>query len=124
VLSTAGVILKMKVVGLFETGIVSLDNFQAYALLKKVQVLQDRPNVINRIRLRLERVAEAEALARRVEARFGYRTESWQEANRNVLGIFVIQNGIMYSTTGAILVVAAFGCWRSRATSRSSSRSA
>ena len=26
-----------------------------------------------------------------------------------MLGIFVIQNGIMYSTTGAILVVAAFG---------------
>ncbi|MDH3472276.1 MAG: ABC transporter permease [Rhodospirillales bacterium] len=109
VLSTAGVILKMKVVGLFETGIVNLDNFQAYALLKKVQVLQDRPNVVNRIRLRLERVTEAEVVARRVEARFGYRTESWQEANKNVLGIFVIQNGIMYSTTGAILVVAAFG---------------
>lgn len=109
VLSPAGVILKMKVVGLFNTGIVSMDNFQGYALLKKVQVLQDRPNVINRIRLRLDEVTEAEAMARRVERRFGYRSESWEEANKNVLGIFVIQNGIMYSTTGAILVVAAFG---------------
>jgi lipoprotein-releasing system permease protein len=109
VLSPAGVILKMKVVGLFETGIVSMDNFQAYALLKKVQVLQDRPNVINRIRLRLAGVTGAEVLARRIERRFGYRSESWQEANQNVLGIFVIQNGIMYSTTGAILLVAAFG---------------
>ncbi len=109
VLSPAGVILKMKVVGLFSTGIVSMDNFQSYALLKKVQVLQDRANVVNRIRLRIAQVTEAEALARRIEHRFGYRSESWQEANQNVLGIFVIQNGIMYSTTGAILLVAAFG---------------
>lgn len=109
VLSPAGVILKMKVVGLFSTGIVSMDNFQAYALLKKVQVLQDRPNVINRIRLRLADVTRAEEVARKIELRYGYRSESWQEANANVLGIFVIQNGIMYSTTGAILVVAAFG---------------
>ncbi|MDX1402718.1 MAG: FtsX-like permease family protein, partial [Kiloniellales bacterium] len=88
---------------------VSLDNFEAYSLLKKVQVLEDRPNVMNRIRLRLADVTQAENLARRIENRFGYWTQSWQEANANVLGIFVIQNAIMYSTTGAILVVAAFG---------------
>ena len=82
VLSPAGVILKMKVVGLTSTGIVSMDNFQGYALLKKVQVLQDRPNVVNRIRLRLDEVTEAEPLARRIEQRFGYRSESWQEANQ------------------------------------------
>ena len=109
VLSPAGVILKMKVVGVFSTGIVELDNFRVYTLLKKAQVLQDRPNVINRIRLRLDDVNQAEELARRIERRYGYRSESWQEANQNVLGIFVIQNGIMYSTTGAILLVAAFG---------------
>jgi len=109
VLSTAGVVLKMKVVGLFRTGIVTLDNFQAYALLDKVQVLQDRANVVNRIRIRLADFNQAQLVAQRVEARYGYRTESWQEANQNVLGLFVLQNGIMYSTTGAILLVAAFG---------------
>ena len=108
-LSTAGVVLKMKVVGIYATGITEMDNAQSYALLKKVQVLEERANVINRIRLKLADVDSAEALARRIEARYGYRTESWEEANQNVLGIFVIQNAIMYSTTGAILVVAAFG---------------
>jgi lipoprotein-releasing system permease protein len=108
-LSTAGIVLNMKVVGLYETGIVEMDNAQAYALLKKVQVLEDRPNVVNQIRLRLADVDRAEALARQIERRLDYRTESWQEQNQNVLGIFVIQNAIMYSTTGAILVVAAFG---------------
>ena len=108
-LSTAGVVLKVKVVGIFNTGITSLDNGQAYALIKKVQVLQDRVNVVNEIRLRLDDLERAEPLARQLERRFAYRTESWKESNRNVLGIFVIQNGIMYSTTGAILLVAAFG---------------
>jgi lipoprotein-releasing system permease protein len=108
-LSTAGVVMNMKVVGLYATGITEMDNAQAYALLKKVQVLADRPNVVDQIRLRLADVDEAEAVARRIEARTGYRTESWQEQNQNVLGLFVVQNAIMYSTTGAILVVAAFG---------------
>ena len=108
-LSTAGVVLKMKVVGVFNTGITTLDNGQAYALLKKAQVLQNRIDVVNEIRLRLDDLEQAEALARHIERRFRYRSESWEESNRNVLGIFVIQNGIMYSTTGAILVVAAFG---------------
>lgn len=109
VVSPQNVVLKMKVVGIFSSGIVSMDNFEAYVLLKKAQILHNRPNVINRIRIRLDDIEQAETLARSIESRFGYRTESWQEASRNVLGIFVIQNGIMYSTVSAILIVACFG---------------
>ena len=61
------------------------------------------------VRLRLARPEDARDVALRVEERFGYRAESWHEANANVLGIFVIQRAIMYSTIGAILVVAGFG---------------
>lgn len=109
VVSPVGVVLKMKVVGIFNSGITSMDNFDTYTLLKKAQVLQDRPNVINRIRLRLDDIEQAAETARRIERRFGYRAESWQEQSKNVLGIFVIQNAIMYSTVGAILIVACFG---------------
>lgn len=109
VVSPEGVVMKMKVVGIFSSGITLMDNFDTYALLKKAQVLQDRPNVINRIRIRLDDVEQAAPLAQKLEARFGYRTESWQEQSKNVLGIFVIQNAIMYSTVGAILIVACFG---------------
>lgn len=109
VVSPEGVVLKMKVVGIFSSGVTSVDNFDVYTLLKKAQVLQNRPNVINRIRLRLDDIEKASQLAQRIEDRFGYRTESWEEQSRNVLGIFVIQNGIMYSTVSAILIVACFG---------------
>lgn len=114
--SPTGVVMRMKVVGLFRTGVTTMDNAMAYALLKKAQVLASRTNVVNQIRMRLDDVTAADRVAAAIEARFKYRTESWQETNRNVLGIFVIQNGIMYSTTGAILVVAAFGIFNIIAT--------
>lgn len=109
VVSPRGVVMKMKVVGIFRSGVTQMDNFDTYALLKKAQVLQNRPNVINRIRIRLADVEQAADMARIIERRFGYRTESWQEQSSNILGIFVIQNAIMYSTVGAILIVACFG---------------
>ncbi|OJX72136.1 ABC transporter permease [Magnetospirillum sp. 64-120] len=109
VVSPEGVVLRMKVVGIFRSGLTVTDNFDTYMLMKKAQVLQNRPNVINRVRIRMDDVEQAQPLARKIEARFGYRTESWQEQSSNVLGIFVIQNVIMYSTVGAILIVACFG---------------
>jgi lipoprotein-releasing system permease protein len=101
----------MKITGLLRSGITSIDNGQGYALLKTVQVLQGRSNVVNQIRIRLADIADAEPLARRIEARLHYRTESWEETNRNILGLFVVQNAIMYSIVGAILLVAAFGIY-------------
>ncbi|MBR0667449.1 ABC transporter permease [Roseomonas hellenica] len=109
--SPRGVALQMKIVGIFRTGIVGLDQGQGYSLLKVNQILQDRSNVVNQIVLRLADVTRAETLAREIEARFGDRTESWEEQNANFLNIFVIQNAIMYSVTGAILLVAAFGIY-------------
>ncbi len=111
VISPAGVGLSMKIVGLIRSGITSIDSGQGLALLKTSQVLQDRINIVNQLRLRLADVALAEPLARNLERRFRYRTESWEETNRNVLSLFVIQNAVMYSVVGAILLVAAFGIY-------------
>ncbi len=111
VVSPANVTLTMKIAGLIQTGLASIDAGQAFALLKTAQVLQDRPNVVNQIRIRLADVRRAEPVARWIEDRFRYRTESWEETNRNVLSLFVIQNAIIYSVVGAILLVAAFGIY-------------
>ena len=110
-ISPRGVSLQMKIVGVFHTGLVTLDQSAGYVLLKVNQVLQDRPNVVNQIQMRLTDVTRAEPLAREIEDRFGDRTESWEEQNRNILTVFIIQNAIMYSVTGAILLVAAFGIY-------------
>jgi lipoprotein-releasing system permease protein len=107
--SPAGVVLKMKLVGLFHTGVVSADESVAFALLKKAQVLQDRPNVINRIRIAVVDIHGARDLARRLERRVGYQTESWDEANEDILNALQVRNAIMYVVVGAILMVAGFG---------------
>jgi lipoprotein-releasing system permease protein len=109
--SPRGVTLTMRIVGIFHTGIATFDQGQAYTLLTTMQIAQDRPNVVNQIVIRLADVTQAEPLARVIEARFGDRTESWEEQAANILTVFVIQNAIMYSVTGAILLVAAFGIY-------------
>ncbi|OAN42919.1 ABC transporter [Paramagnetospirillum marisnigri] len=107
--SPVGVMMKLKVVGIFRSNITLMDNFEVYVLLKKAQILANRPNVINRLNIRLDDVEQAAPLAAAIERQYGYRSESWQEQSKNVLGIFVIQNAIMYSTVSAILIVACFG---------------
>ncbi len=108
-LSARGVSLRVKVVGLLSTGITAIDNNTAYMLLKKVQILEAKPNRISQINLRLTNPDDAPALAARLEERFAWRAESWKEANAGIFGVFVIQNIVMYSTVTAIMIVAAFG---------------
>lgn len=108
-ISVAGIIKKMKVVGVFHTGITELDKNVSYSLLKDVQVMQGRSNVINGIRFSLDDPNQAETFARTIEDRYKYKAVSWQESNEGILSVFVIQDTIMYATTGAILLVACFG---------------
>jgi lipoprotein-releasing system permease protein len=109
VTSPTGVIMRMKVVGISHTGVLAFDEVSAYVLLKKNQVLQGKTNIVNQLRMRSDDINQSRALAAKVEGRFGYRTESWDEVNEGVFGVFFIQNMIMYSVTSAILIVACFG---------------
>ena len=109
VTSPTGVIMRMKVVGISHTGVLAFDEVNAYVLLKKNQILQGKTNIVNQIRMRADDINQSRALAAKIESRFGYRTESWDEANEGVFGVFFIQNMIMYSVTSAILIVACFG---------------
>lgn len=109
VTSPTGVIMRMKVVGISHTGVLAFDEVNAYVLLKKNQILQGKTNIVNQLRMRSDDVNASRDLARKVEGRFGYRTESWDEANEGIFGVFFIQNMIMYSVTSAILIVACFG---------------
>lgn len=109
VISPSGLVKRMKVVGIFRVGNLLLDNGQVYVLLKNAQVLLDKPFIANQIRIKVPDPDEAERFAASLENRWGYRSESWQEVNRDILGLFVIRNAITYSIVSAIMVVAAFG---------------
>ena len=62
VISPAGVIRKMKVVGLFNSGVPEVDSNTSYAMLKKVQILQNRDDVINQVNIRMDDIDAAPML--------------------------------------------------------------
>lgn len=108
-IAAGGVARRLKVVGLFRTGIVGTDETRVYTRLRTAQILAGRFNAINDIRIRLKDPSAAATVARRAEAMFGYKSVSWQEANESLLEAFEIRNIIMYTVVAAILLVAGFG---------------
>ena len=107
--SATGQSRAVKIVGLFHTGVTARDEGEGYVLLKIAQILSERPNAINEIRLNLDNPNAAPGVAKRAEALIGYKAVAWQEANESLLQAFVIRNIIMYTVVGAILLVAGFG---------------
>lgn len=111
-ISPRGVVMPVKITGIFYTGIVTADDAMGMILLKKSQILQEKNDKINLINIKVSgNVYDAQKIAHDLEQRFEYRAESWQETNANIFNIFVIQNVIMYSTVSAILIVSGFGIY-------------
>jgi lipoprotein-releasing system permease protein len=107
--AAAGRARPFRIVGLFATGVTAQDEGQVWINLKSAQVLAERPNALNDIRLRLTDAGEAPRVAARAEALLGYKAVSWQESNARIFESFRIRNVIMFTVVGAILVVAGFG---------------
>lgn len=101
----------LRVVGLFKKGQGQISSSSGYVLLREAQSLLGRPFIINRIGISLSDPNDASAVAARLEARFGYKAESWQERSADFLALLVTRNVIMYSVVSAILLVASFGIY-------------
>jgi lipoprotein-releasing system permease protein len=109
--TSEGVSLNAQVVGLFHSGVRSVDETSAYVLLKTAQILAKQTALINELRVRVQDPMQAGAIAQRIERQTGYKSVSWQEAHEDLLSSFVIRNVIMYTVVGAILLVASFGTY-------------
>lgn len=101
--------LDLKVVGIIEAEIPPVDKVRAYALLRNVQTLLGKPDIVSRIEIRLADHEQGFAAADRIERAFGYDSESWQETNANFLAIFAMQSMIGTFIVVAILLVGGFG---------------
>jgi len=110
VISSRGVSLDMKVVGISKTGITLQDNTRAYISIRNAQrLLQQSAAYITDINVRLKDVDIAQAIASEYQTVFGYKAEDWKAANANVFGIFRIQNLTVSFVIISILVVSGFG---------------
>ena len=106
----------MKVLGIFRSGNVNFDETQTFVLLKRAQVMLDRPNRVNRFIIQLEDAYAARDVARRIEESIGYKSVSWAEANEDIVSVLIIRNVIMYSVVSAILIVASLGIYNTLST--------
>lgn len=100
----------LRIVGLIKKGS-QLGTTSAYVLLREAQSLLGRPFIVNRIGVKLADPNTASDVARRIEAQFGYKAESWQERSADLLSLLVTRNIIMYTVVSAILLVASFGIY-------------
>jgi len=99
----------LRVVGLFRTGLEQQDLGQVYVSLNRQQSMQARPRVVNEIHIRLADLSRSIPIAELIEGRWGYKAAPWEETFARVLEVFLLQNLIIYGTTGSILLVAGFG---------------
>ncbi|MBS0332053.1 MAG: ABC transporter permease [Proteobacteria bacterium] len=112
--SSTGAVQRMRIIALIDpearTGFYGGD-YTAYGLIRTAQVLFARPNIVNQIHIKIPQPDEAQGVAAKLEARWGYKWVSWQERSQDILNLLVVRSIIMYAVIGAILLVASFGIY-------------
>jgi lipoprotein-releasing system permease protein len=99
-----------KIVGQFATGNRSAD-LQAYGAINDVQRINQTPNQVNEISVRLNDYTQSRALASSWSSIAPERTESWEDLNANILAVFAIQTALRYAMIATVLIVAGFGIY-------------
>jgi lipoprotein-releasing system permease protein len=100
-----------KIVGIFKTGIRTIDEGTAFGALPDVQRIAETPNQVNEIAVRLFDVEGAANLAGEWRDVSEEKIQSWDQINANFLNVFTIQNAVRYMMVAVILIVAGFGIY-------------
>jgi lipoprotein-releasing system permease protein len=108
-LGSAGVRRNFEVAAVFESRVSAIDDRRCYVSLRAAQELAGSPSVVRRIHVRLDDPSVAFAKAREMERRFGYRAESWQEANASFIGLLAVQRRIGTVILAGIVLLSSFG---------------
>lgn len=107
-----GYTITLKIVGLFQMGIGTVDNVRSYANISTVQtILQQDRGYITDINLKLHDLHTAKEVAAEYEKQFNYKAEDWETANATFLTGVVVRNILTYSVSITLLVVAGFGIY-------------
>ena len=102
--------LDVKVVAITQTGITQIDDNRAYVNLRTAQNLVGKDMLYyTDLNVKLKDVDKADALAANFQRVWGYKAQSWKEANAGIFGVFKIQNIATVLVIASILIVAGFG---------------
>lgn len=102
--------IPFKVVGRFYTGNRFVD-LQAYGSLGDVQRVNQTPNRVNEIAVKLHDYSIAGAVAKSWSMIAPELTESWDQQNANIMAVFAIQTALRFAMILTVVVVAGFGMY-------------
>jgi len=102
----------LKVIGVFQSGIVEIDKVQSYVNLATCQKLLGQPNnYISDIQIKLKKMSEAPAIALEYEQLFGINAEDIQTANAQFETGSSARTIISFAVGIVLLIVAGFGIY-------------
>jgi lipoprotein-releasing system permease protein len=100
----------LTVTGIFASGFGAVDDHNAYLNLPLAQTLAGFGGAeVTGIGVHVSDPSAVAPLARQIEYLTGYRTESWQEANENLLTLFRRNNNITFMLVIFVFLVSGFG---------------
>jgi lipoprotein-releasing system permease protein len=105
-----GKVYNLLVVGIFESGFGAVDDNNAYINLSLAQTIEGlAQTAVSGIGLHTTTLLQVNQLSKQVSQITGYRTETWEEANANLLSLFERNNNITFFLVVFVFVVAGFG---------------
>jgi lipoprotein-releasing system permease protein len=112
VTSAKGDQLSLKVVGIFQLGLATVDDVQSYASLETTQKLLGKPkSYYTDIQVKLSNIDDAPAVANEYALRYRTDAEDVQTANAQFESGTKVRNIITYAVSITLLVVAGFGIY-------------
>lgn len=103
-------VYNLVVVGIFTSGFGAVDDNNAYVNLSLAQNINGfAKNVVSAIGIHTLSLAAVNPLSREISRLTGYKTETWEEANANLLSLFERNNNITFFLVIFVFVVAGFG---------------
>ncbi len=100
----------LKVTGTFTSGFSAVDDNNLYINLKLAQnILELGSNVVTSMGIHTVSIQSVNSIAKTISDITGYKTETWEEANANLISLFQRNNNITFFLVVFVFVVAGFG---------------
>lgn len=103
--------LPFKIVDTFKSGTAMLDDSRSYAYLEDVQKINDTPNQISEIAIKIKDFRKANELANDFMSLSQDKVQSFEQQNASFLSIFKLQDVMRQVIIAIILLVACFGVY-------------
>lgn len=105
-----GKVYSLLVVGIFSSGFTATDNTFAFINLYNAQTIRGlNINSVSGIGLHTVSLENLRPTAQKIQGLTGYKTETWEEANANIINLFKQNNNITFLLVVFVFVISGFG---------------